>query len=130
MILVDSSVWIDHFRGVVTEKVKMLRALDPNDVIVGDLVLLELLQGARDDRHAARMATELAYFETVSLCSPVLAVIASGNFRYLRTKGVTIRRTVDLVIATFCIENGYELLQQDRDFRPLSAHFGLRLLDA
>lgn len=127
MILVDSSVWIAHFRSWRTEQVLRLRAQNPDDIVVGDLVLLELLQGARDDRHAARIASELAEFETVPLSSPALVPIAASNYRSLRGRGITIRRTVDLIIATFCIESGYALLQQDRDFLPFSQHLGLEL---
>jgi predicted nucleic acid-binding protein len=127
MILIDSSVWIDHFRDAPTEKVRFLRSLDEDHVLVADLVLLELLQGARDDRHAARLASQLDVFETVSVAGPDLAVIAARNFRHLRAKGITIRRTVDLLLATYCIVHGHELLQQDRDFLPFSTHLGLKL---
>jgi predicted nucleic acid-binding protein len=128
MILVDSSVWIDHFRDHVTEKVRHLRLLDEEEILVGDLILLEILQGARDDIRASRLASQLAEFEIASLSSPQLAAKAARNFRHLRASGISVRRTVDLIIATFCIEHGYALLHQDRDFVPFERHFGLKVL--
>ncbi|MCC6205085.1 MAG: PIN domain nuclease [Hyphomicrobiales bacterium] len=130
MIIVDSSVWIDYFRGIENDHVSHLRDRSPDDVIVGDLILMELLQGARDDKHAARIASHLGEFVVVSLCGPQLAVAAARNYRYLRAKGITIRRTIDVIIATYCIEHGYLLLHRDRDFSPFAQHLGLELAHA
>ncbi len=130
MILVDSSVWIEHMRNSITKQVRFLRSLRGSDILLGDLILLELLQGARSDRHASDLALELSEFKTASLSDPALAVVAARNYRFLRSRGITIRKTVDLIIATFCIESGHELLQSDRDFRPFRDHLGLVLAAA
>ena len=99
-----------------------LRAIAaPEDIVVGDLVLLELLQGARDERHAARMERSLHEFIVSPMLSPELAAIAAGNYRRLRDQGVTVSRTADLIIATFCIERGHVLLHDDQHFEPMRA---------
>jgi predicted nucleic acid-binding protein len=94
-------------------------------IIVGDLVLLELLQGCRDDAHAARLERDLRSFPVVPLFSDDLATLAAQNYRKLRKLGITIRKTVDLVIGTYCLEHGHHLLHADRDFDPMAAHLGL-----
>ncbi|MFC3075891.1 type II toxin-antitoxin system VapC family toxin [Shinella pollutisoli] len=128
MIVVDSSVWIAHLRDLSTPETSMLQAgLKLKQVVLGDVVLLEILQGARNDGHAANLHKRLAAFGTVSMLSPELAVKAAGNFRRLRAKGITIRKTTDLVIGTYCIEHGHSLLHADRDFDPMAEHLGLRI---
>lgn len=127
MILVDTSVWISHLRGrstAKTEKVAEVAALEP--LLVGDLILLEILQGARDERHAARMERELRQFTLVTLLDADLAARGAHNYRRLRGLGITVRKTADLVIATFCIEGGHRLLHADRDFVPMEQHLGLQ----
>lgn len=96
------------------------------DFLVGDLILLEVLQGARNDGHAARLEREMREFPVTNMLDGDLAVKAARNYRALRTKGITIRKTADVIIATFCIEHGHELLHDDRDFGPFSEHLGLR----
>lgn len=130
MIVVDSSVWIDHLRDVDNDRVRFLRSQNADRLLIGDLILLELLQGARDDRHATQLAAGLRKFRTVSMSNPDLAIAAARNFRQLRAKGITVRRTIDLVIATFCLERGHSLLHSDRDFLPFVRHFGLTLANA
>lgn len=128
MILVDSSVWISYFRAEDKPVVHQLRSIkNTTQILVGDLILLEILQGARNEHHASAIEQYLRTFRTVPLLDPHLAARAAGNFRYLRQLGVTVRKTADTIIATFCIENDHELLQQDRDFLPFSTHLGLRL---
>lgn len=127
MILVDSSVWVDHFRNADNGCVRHLRASNVNEILVGDLVLLEVLQGARDDNHATQLATRLQRFQVASLSSEKLAVASARNYRHLRSRGITIRKTIDLIIATFCITHDHELLHSDRDFAPFAQHLGLRL---
>lgn len=128
MILVDSSVWIAHFRNEPHPEVARLRALDPvQDILVGDLILLELLQGARDEPHAARIERTLRAFAIVPLLDERLAVEAASRYRALRATGVTVRKSADLVIASYCLEHGCRLLQRDRDFAPFVSAFGLRL---
>lgn len=104
-----------------------LRAIaDPSDIIVGDIVLLEVLQGARDDAHAAIIERNLRQFPIASMISDSLAVQAARNYRQLRDRGVTVRKTIDMIIGTFCIEQGHELLHDDRDFDPMAQYLGLR----
>ena len=128
MILVDSSVWIASFRGVLTRETARLKAItDPAEIILGDIVLLEILQGAVSDSNAANLQKRLAMFGVVALLSPEIAIKAAANFRMLRSKGTTIRKTPDLIIGTYCMEHGHSLLHADRDFDPMAEHLGLRI---
>lgn len=88
--------------------------------------MAEVLQGARDDRHASRLEVLLRRFEVLPMVGDEVAVEAARNFRALRARGVTIRKTMDLIIGTFCIMEGYVLLHDDRDFLPMERHLGLR----
>ena len=110
MILVDSSVWIDHLNDAATEAVRRLRELIPaRPLLVGELILCEVLLGLRSEREARLVERALRRFATVSLLDPDLAVKAATNYRSLRAKGITIRKTVDLIIGTYCIERGHVL---------------------
>jgi predicted nucleic acid-binding protein len=129
MIVVDTSVWIDLFRGVQSAKVGTLLALiEKEDILIGDLILLEILQGARDERHAGRLRQHMEAFAIAPMLNPDLAVVAARNHRHLRMNGITVRKTIDIVIGTFCIEGGHRLLHNDRDFLPMERHLGLRSL--
>lgn len=129
MIVVDSSVWIALLRREASPQVAKLTAAETiPDILVGDIILTEVLQGARDDRHAAATETRMSVFPVVPLLGPALAPRAAANYRLLRRHGVTIRKTVDVIIATYCIEHGHLLLHQDRDFDPMVEHCGLRTL--
>lgn len=131
MIVADSSVWIAHLNDRPTPQVRHLRALVGRAaILVGDLILLEVLQGLRNDREAALVERALRRFDVVPTLSPDLAVRAAANYRVLRAKGITVRKSADLIIGTFCIERGHALLHDDRDFLPMAAHLGLRILDA
>ena len=129
MILVDSSVWIDYFRGTITAQTGRLdRLLGREPLAIGDLILTEVLQGfhnERDFHDARRMLTSLT---VVELGGREIAIQAANNFRALRRLGVTVRKTIDTVIATRCIESGYHLLHNDRDFDPFARHLGLRVV--
>lgn len=128
MIVVDSSVWIALIHDRDTPEVMRLRAIsNPAQIIVGDIVLLEVLRGARSDRHAAYLQKELAAFVHATMLSPEIAVKAAVNFRLLRSKGITIRKTADLIIGTYCMEHGHSLLHADRDYNPMAEHLGLRI---
>jgi len=126
VILVDSSVWIAHLRGswtVATAKLEAMAGREP--ILVGDLILLEVLQGARDEAHATRIERGLRRFEVVPLLDADLAPRAARNYRKLRDLGVTIRKTADIIIGTFCTERRCSLLHDDRDFAPMEQHLGL-----
>jgi predicted nucleic acid-binding protein len=131
MIVVDSSVLIDHLRGVPGAQVALWQRLvreNDDQILIGDLVLLEVLQGVRDAPQAALVEAALCAFETAPMLDPALAVAAASHYRHLRSLGITIRKTVDLVIGTFCIARNHMLLHCDRDFEPMSQHLGLRTL--
>ncbi|MGH7041174.1 MAG: type II toxin-antitoxin system VapC family toxin [Acetobacteraceae bacterium] len=128
IVLVDSSVWIALLRGEDSAPVRRLRAIEePDHIVVGDLILLEVLQGARDEAHAARIERNLRQFPIEPMLGEALAIRAAEHYRTLRRLGVTLRKTIDLVIGAFCLDRGYALLHADRDFTPMAAHLGLRL---
>jgi predicted nucleic acid-binding protein len=127
MIAVDTSVWIDHLNGNATPQVEKLHALVGREpLLVGDLVLCEVLQGLRSEREARRVEAALRRFDLAPMLDPVLALRAAANYRRLRALGITLRKTIDLIIGTFCIERGHALLHDDRDFDPMTRHLGLR----
>lgn len=127
MILVDSSVWIAHLRAQRTKAVARLEAAARREpLLIGDLILLEVLQGARDEAHAARIERGLRGFAVVPLLDAELAPRAARNYRKLRERGITIRKTADVIIGTYCIERGHSLLHDDRDFEPMAEHLGLK----
>lgn len=127
MILVDSSVWIDYFRGMPTPQTEMLDSLLGSEpVVTGDLVLTEVLQGfgsEHDFNQARKLLTSLV---VVDLVGQDIAIQAARNFRALRALGITVRKTIDAVIATRCIASGLTLLHSDKDFDPFVRHLGLR----
>jgi predicted nucleic acid-binding protein len=128
VIVVDSSVWIGNLRDSDTEAVRRLRNIqDDEQIIIGDLILLEVLQGARDDLQAVRIEYGLRRFDVVPMLDDGLATRAAGNYRRLRALGITIRKTADLIIGTFCIDRDHRLLHDDRDFDPMVEHLGLQL---
>ena len=129
MILVDSSVWIDYFRGAITPQTDALdRLLDREPLALGDLILTEVLQGFARDKDFEEAKSLLMTLTVVELGGKDIAIQAAQNFRTLRTLGITVRRTIDTVIATRCIESGYVLLHNDRDFDPFAAHLGLQVV--
>jgi predicted nucleic acid-binding protein len=126
VIVVDSTVWIDFLKGRNTPQVKRLHAaLGTDEIIVGDLMLCEVLQGLDDERAAQEVEALLRRFEIVSMAGDAIAVAAARNFRFLRGRGITLRKTIDLLIGTWCIENRKPLLHNDKDFRPMALHLGL-----
>ena len=130
MILVDSSVWIDFFRNQPTPQAEWLdRSLGIEGVLVGDLILAEVLQGFKDDRGFNEARRMLGQLKQVTLGGEDLAVDAARYFRKLRTKGVTVRGTIDVIVATRCLLDGFRLLHSDRDFDAFEAHLGLRVVD-
>ena len=127
MILVDSSVWIDYFNGAETTETALLdEFLSTDTICIGDIILAEVLQGFRSDKDyklAKAMLTELPIYQ---IMTPELALIGADNYRKLRKKGITVRKSVDNWIATFCIKNKIPLLFSDKDFNPYVEHLGLR----
>lgn len=127
MILVDSSVWIDFFNGVAcTETDKLNEILGLEEVVIGDLILAEILQGFRSDadyRAAKNVLTSLTVYD---LLGKDMAIKSANNFRKLRKNGITIRKTADVIIATYCIENKIPLLFTDKDFVPFVDNLRLK----
>lgn len=131
MILVDTSVWIDHLNDIATPEVDLLRELVGHQpVLVGDIILCEILQGLRSESEAVQVEKALRSFEVTRLLDAELAVRAARFYRQLRARGITIRKTIDLIIGTFCIERRHVLLHADRDFDPMEHHLGLRVVHA
>jgi predicted nucleic acid-binding protein len=129
LILVDSSVWIDYFNGTVTPETDKLDSLLGDELLaIGDLILTEVLQGFSSDRDFNQARRMLTSFTVVELGGREIAIQAARNFRTLRELGVTVRKTIDTVIATRCIESGYDLLHRDKDFDPFAQHLGLRVV--
>lgn len=127
MILVDSSVWIDYFRGRPTPEAKILDTLLGNEPLAcGDLILAEVLQGFDSDRDFNQARKLLTSLLVIGLGGMDIAIQAAINFRKLRALGVTVRKTIDTVIATLCIENDLTLLYSNRDFDPLVQYLALR----
>lgn len=127
MILVDSSVWIDRFANRNTAQVNLLSDLLANQqqVVMGDLMLVEVLQGTRDARHFDQTLGRLGDYPRLTVSTPWVAIQAARNYQYLRGLGVTIRKTIDTLIATRCIVDRMPLLYSDRDFDPFVQHLGL-----
>lgn len=127
MILVDSSVWVDYFRGTESKQTERLHALlGVEPIAIGDLILTEVLQGMTRDRDFSEALRLLTSLDVVVLGGQAVAIQAAQNFRTLRDKGVTVRKTIDCIIATRCIIDGLILLHNDRDFQPFVVHLGLR----
>ena len=126
MIVVDSTVWIDFLNGRNSPHVRRVRALlGESEIIVGDLMLCEVLQGLENERAARDVEALLRRFDIVPMAGDAIAVAAARNYRSLRARGVTVRKTIDLLIGTWCIENRRPLLHNDRDFRLMARHLGL-----
>ncbi len=127
MVLVDSSVWVDYFNGRTTRETDHLDALlGVEPVAIGDLILSEVLQGFREDvdyESAKELLTALTVYD---LLGAARAIRVADHYRALRKKGVTVRKTADTIIATFCIDQNIPLLFSDRDFDPFVKHLGLR----
>ena len=129
MILVDSSVWIDYFNGAATPQAEKLDSLlGQEPLAIGDLILAEVLQGFGSERDFNQAKTILTAFTVIELGGQRIAIEAAKNFRRIREFGITVRKTIDCIIATWCIESGYQLLHRDRDFDPFAKHLGLQVI--
>ncbi|MGZ0020245.1 type II toxin-antitoxin system VapC family toxin [Nitrosomonas sp. wSCUT-2] len=127
MVLVDTSVWVDFFNGKMTDETEKLdHYLSSTVIVVGDLILAEVLQGFRSDKDYRIVKSLLTELEQVPLCNTDLAIKSAQNYRALRKQGITIRKTIDCLIATYCVETKTPLLFSDRDFDPWVAHLQLK----
>ncbi len=127
MIFVDSSVLIDYFNGTENWQVEKLdELLGKEIVVIGDYILVEVLQGFKKDKEFETAQSVLNYFPCFNMLGEEIAIKCAINYRKLRKKGVTIRKTIDVIISTFCIENDIQLLHNDKDFFPFEKHLGLK----
>jgi len=127
MILVDSSVWIDYFKGVSSPQADLLDDLLEREALyVGDLIVTEVLQGFRYDEDFSSARALMLSFDMVELAGRDIALKAADNYQLLRNIGVTVRMTIDTIIATRCIESGFELLYSDKNFDSFVEHLGLQ----
>jgi len=126
MILVDSSVWISYFNRKINPQTDWLdSALGKKIIIVGDIIMVEVLQGFKNDRDFHKAKELLSNFQFMEMLGWELAVKSADNYRYLRKKGVTVRKTIDVLIGTFCLHHNISLLHDDRDFEPLIKYLDL-----
>lgn len=131
MVIVDTTVWIDYLRGVQNPETDWLNVeLDRQRLGLTDLTLCEVLQGIGDDDSFVRVLRELQRFEVFEMVGVELAIAAARNFRRLRRRGHTVRKTIDCLIATFCLREGHSLLHRDRDFDPFERILGLSVIRA
>jgi predicted nucleic acid-binding protein len=127
MLVVDTSVWIDYFRGANTPAVARLDAeLERTRILIPDLVLAEILRGVQTEKMAKNLQARLSDFQSIDVGGVDIAIKAAANYRKLRASGITIRGTIDLLIATWCIENAVPLLHDDRDFNAMEQHLSLQ----
>jgi predicted nucleic acid-binding protein len=126
MVLVDTSIWIEYFRGIRSPQTDQLHELlDEERLATGDLIIVELMQGFKTKSQIAAARQIISRLEYFDLVGKDIAFKAADNYRFLRNKGMTIRKTIDIIIGTFCIENQFVLLHNDRDFEPLVEYLGL-----
>ena len=129
MVIVDTTVWIDYLRGTSTPQVGWLDAeIQRQRIGLTDRNLCEILQGIRDDQQATRVRREMLKFQVFSTGGITLALAAAGNYRTLRSRGLTVRKTIDCLIATFCLQNNHSLLHNDRDFDSFEDELGLMVV--
>lgn len=129
MVIVDTTVWVDYLRGTSTPQADWLdRELTHQRLGLTDLILCEVLQGIPSDQQAGRVLRDLRQFEIFDTGGAELAVASARNYRQLRARGLTVRKTIDCLIATFCIIDGHSLLHSDRDFDPFEEMLALRVV--
>ena len=129
MLIVDSTVWVDYFNGVENLQTDYLDQIaDKTPILIGDLILAEVLQGFREDADFEKARRALGKYMQVEMVTPELALQSARNYRLLRRKGITVRKTIDSLIATYCIENEHDLLHKDSDFDGYEKHLGLRVI--
>lgn len=129
MLVVDTTVWVDYFNGQVNPETDYLdRAISEEVILVGDLILAETLQGFREEKDFMLAQAALSKFEQTGMVNLQLAQQSAQNYRALRKKGVTVRKTIDYLVATFCIADNHTLLHRDSDFGGFEKHLGLKVV--
>jgi predicted nucleic acid-binding protein len=129
VIVADSSIWIDFFRGVQTPRITLFKSLlQEQSVFVGDLIQFEVLRGFHSSKQVANALYVFDPYPQGSISSVKIALYAAEYYRHLRTKGITVRKSVDLLVGAFCIEQGWPLLHNDRDFDPMEKYLGLQVI--
>ncbi|MHB8454108.1 MAG: type II toxin-antitoxin system VapC family toxin [Acidiferrobacterales bacterium] len=129
MIVVDTSVWIDYFNGVGSPHTDLLdQLLSRERLVIGDIILTEVLQGFRRDTDFRQAQALLDTLEFRPMLGREIALLSARNYRKLRRAGVTVRKTIDVMIGSFCVQNRHRLLHTDRDFDPIEKHLGLSVL--
>lgn len=129
MLIVDSTVWVDYFKGIKNQQTDYLYQIaDKTPILIGDLILAEVLQGFRNDTDFETARRILGEFLQVEMVNPELAVQSARNYRLLRQKGITVRKTIDSLIATYCVENEHDLLHNDSNFDGYEKHLGLSVI--
>ena len=129
MLIVDSTVWVDYFNGIGNPQTDYLdQIVDKTPILIGDLILAEVLQGFREDTDFEKARRTFGKYMQVEMVNPELALQSARNYRLLRHKGITVRKTMDSLIATYCIENEHDLLHNDSDFEGYEKHLGLSVI--
>lgn len=128
MIVADTSVWIDYFNGIEAPYTNILdEDLQNNRIVIGDLIIAELLQGFKSEKEYNLAKNLIEHLEYRDFVGKEIAIQTAENYRYLRKKGITVRKTIDVIIATFCVENNYQLIHNDRDFDVMEKYLGLKV---
>lgn len=129
MIVVDTSVWVDYFNGTQTPQTDILdNLLGQQVIVIGDLIYTEVLQGFNSDNDFQKACQLLDTLVFRELMGREIALKSAGNYRFLRQQGITVRKTIDMIIGTYCIENNLTLLHADKDFDVLESHWGLQVV--
>ncbi len=129
MIIVDSSIWIDYFNGKINDKTDWLNeALGIEPIIIGDIILAEVLQGFYNDKDFRTARNLLLEFPFMEMLGQEIAVKSAMNYRSLRQKGLTVRKSIDVMIGTFCIYHNFYLLHNDKDFDPMEKYLKLKVM--
>ncbi len=129
MIIADSSVWIDYFRGIdVPHTNKLDMALGTDEIFMGDLIVTEIMQGARTEKSITQIKDVISKMQCVNMVGQIVAYQSAANYRFLRSKGITVRKTIDMLIGTYCIISNASLIHNDIDFVPMEEHLGLKVI--
>jgi predicted nucleic acid-binding protein len=128
VVIVDTSAWVEYFRNGEPSVVnKVDRCLSSDLVGIGDLIYCEVVQGIRSDRNRRTISALLLALPRYEMVGFSIAETAAANYRLLRSRGISVRKTIDVIIGTFCVENGFELVHYDRDFDLMASHIGLKI---